>query len=64
MRTIIECQLAEHAGKPKAYTIEKTCSISEMPKSAKYWDTLYRDKTSIDVYRTPAGKYYAKPPKD
>jgi hypothetical protein len=64
MPTLIECELMERNGKPKAYTVEKVCPRIEMPKSASYFDTMYRGKLSIDIYRTPAGRYYAKPPKD
>lgn len=64
MPQLIQCTLVEKFGRPNAYTVEKTCSIQEMPKSAQYWDTLYNGPLTIDIYRTPAGRYYAKPPKD
>ena len=64
-KTQIECILSKQAHKPKKYFLEKICPASEHPKNANYFDTCYLENGFlIDIYKTPSGKFYGKPPRN
>ena len=56
---VIKCTLAAQAGKNKQYHVKQVCALRNIPKNAKYFDTLYIDNKSQDIRRTSAGVYYA-----
>jgi len=51
----LTCQLMQ-----REFKVKKVCRISEMPQNARYFNTIYFDKQSQDIYRTDAGILYAK----
>lgn len=57
MKAILKCQLTG-----KTYNVKKVCKIQDMPKSANYWDTIYIDRYSQDIYKTDSFIFYAKHP--
>ena len=56
---ILYCNLAKLAKKKKEYNIKLICKIFEMPKSAKYFDTIYQPEKSYNIYITDSGVFYA-----
>jgi hypothetical protein len=52
----LNCELSN-----KVYIVKKICKITDMPKNASYFDTIYYNKESQSIYRTDSGIYYAKP---
>jgi hypothetical protein len=62
----LTCNLSVLAKCPKTYVIRAICKVSEMPKNARYYDTIYPanpPQTIQNIYRTDAGIFYATEPK-
>jgi len=45
----------------KEFNIKKICHISEMPKNAKTFWSVYTDTGVYEIYKTAAGVLYSKP---
>lgn len=58
MQTLI-CNLSKLAKRDKKYSIKKICKVSEMPKNANYFDTIYQVDKVYNIYMTISGIYYA-----
>ncbi len=56
----LTCDLSVAARQPKTYHVKKVCKVAEMPKNARYHDTIYLfNKSCQDIYRTDSGIFYA-----
>lgn len=57
--TTLNCNIYKLAKKKKEYNVKCICKNFEMPKNAKYIDTIYQPDKAFNIYVTNSGIYYA-----